>query len=625
MEKIKKIFCLMITLCLSIFIFTFSADALQCTYTISNPDDSYIFTNQNSNYRKFMEKVGVSYSQDNDSYQNIDAIIESMMGDVRGSKSAYELLSPNTSYVQSFKFVLKFDDNNSVEIDDGDALLSWEKYNKSLDEFSINNTKRMTTYVIHLPKQGLKPDDPYILNSKCPDAIGVSLASMPSLIDVWDGSSYDSSKYDIGPYNPFALYEENLMDNQFLAYITSVKFFSDDGIVDFDKNIEKYISDVSIEASLRTKQLCINNGVSCSPYYIIALKDDNEINYNRFLNAKMCTYRDLNLVKNVSSIIKETNLSDSNKVKTILSYYEKDNGNDLEKVKKSINNDIETLNTFLNSDVVSCIDNSFDLKNGKGLNEYLKKSPSFVAKYSNEYKSTLEDILKQIDVLHEAIQQDNKKDEIISKSNCDEVGKYSTSAQKECIDEYVKERVNEINCEGLYFKTTQLTDIEKHLKEKLEKECESKSDKRSCFVNQCNNMKKKSIKDLSDIANGASDEQINARKIYEKIFSNYVNYRNDKLKTSVEICKILSSDKGIGGYIKGALNLIRIGGPILIILLTLMDGIKNFVSFKEDANKKFFNNLKIRLICGGLLFLVPTIISLLLGMFLSNVCVDAVK
>lgn len=86
-----------------------------------------------------------------------------------------------------------------------------------------------------------------------------------------------------------------------------------------------------------------------------------------------------------------------------------------------------------------------------------------------------------------------------------------------------------------------------------------------------------------------------------------------------DFCDILTSGS-IYDYIKLVLNLIRIGGPILVIGLTAFDGMKMISSFKEDENKKFWNHLKIRLICLVILILVPTIINFVVDLFIEGSC-----
>lgn len=88
---------------------------------------------------------------------------------------------------------------------------------------------------------------------------------------------------------------------------------------------------------------------------------------------------------------------------------------------------------------------------------------------------------------------------------------------------------------------------------------------------------------------------------------------------AVDFCDILKTD--LIDYIKIVMNIIRIGGPILIIFLTGFDVIKMIASFNDDESKKFWKNLKIRLICLVILILVPTIINWIINLLIKDACI----
>lgn len=110
--------------------------------------------------------------------------------------------------------------------------------------------------------------------------------------------------------------------------------------------------------------------------------------------------------------------------------------------------------------------------------------------------------------------------------------------------------------------------------------------------------------------------------ISKKIVKLYENHGIDISKSDKNaFCSILlgeGKDDGLYPYIRLVLNLIRIAGPILVVLLTAFDGMKVITSFKGDENKKFWNHLKIRLICLVILILVPTIINYIVNLFISS-------
>ena len=89
--------------------------------------------------------------------------------------------------------------------------------------------------------------------------------------------------------------------------------------------------------------------------------------------------------------------------------------------------------------------------------------------------------------------------------------------------------------------------------------------------------------------------------------------------TTKGLCTILyDKENGLGDYIGGGLNLIRIVGPILVIVLTGLDAMKSIASQKEEEIRKFWDHIKIRLICLALLFLVPTIVNFLLDLVIKE-------
>lgn len=133
--------------------------------------------------------------------------------------------------------------------------------------------------------------------------------------------------------------------------------------------------------------------------------------------------------------------------------------------------------------------------------------------------------------------------------------------------------------------------------------------------------KNKSASDIqSEIASTQNDveESIKdsiSKKIVELYENQGINIGDN------DFCSILlgeGKNDGLYPYIRLVLNLIRIAGPILVVLLTAFDGMKVITSFKGDENKKFWNHLKIRLICLVILILVPTIINYIVNLFISS-------
>lgn len=63
------------------------------------------------------------------------------------------------------------------------------------------------------------------------------------------------------------------------------------------------------------------------------------------------------------------------------------------------------------------------------------------------------------------------------------------------------------------------------------------------------------------------------------------------------------------------LNVIKVVGPILVVILSSIDFIKVIVKSDDEAMSKAQKKLIMRLILVLLLFLIPTIVQVLLGMF----------
>lgn len=142
----------------------------------------------------------------------------------------------------------------------------------------------------------------------------------------------------------------------------------------------------------------------------------------------------------------------------------------------------------------------------------------------------------------------------------------------------------------------------------------------------CNNITKEALQDEINKDKEKLDDELN--KSLTLYLTDMFEQRGIEIPDEDEFCKLLfdkDTENGIYQYIKLIVDLIRIGGPLLVIFLTAFDGIKMITSFKEEENKKFLNHLKIRLICLVLLILVPTIIKFLTDQFITNKCSDELQ
>lgn len=79
-----------------------------------------------------------------------------------------------------------------------------------------------------------------------------------------------------------------------------------------------------------------------------------------------------------------------------------------------------------------------------------------------------------------------------------------------------------------------------------------------------------------------------------------------------EDCKVLGSK--FYRFIKSAFIWIQVGGPIIALILSLVDFASAILSGEEDAKKKAVKNVKTRLIAAGLLIIIPFILQLILNL-----------
>ena len=154
--------------------------------------------------------------------------------------------------------------------------------------------------------------------------------------------------------------------------------------------------------------------------------------------------------------------------------------------------------------------------------------------------------------------------------------------------------------------------------------CKDESNVSACVSAYPNNVcDNKTGEDVSkDMTKSQKDIEEDIKDTIEKKLIEY--YENKGIEIgNTDFCDILvgkDNKTGLYPYIKIVLNITRIGGPILVVILTGLDVMKVISSFKDDENKKFWNHLKIRLICLVILILVPTIINFLVKLVIASAC-----
>lgn len=161
---------------------------------------------------------------------------------------------------------------------------------------------------------------------------------------------------------------------------------------------------------------------------------------------------------------------------------------------------------------------------------------------------------------------------------------------------------------------------EKKLYEMINPSCDKAgASYKKCMISTCELYKQNpnnldTIKTAyNDIINGTTEAQRDLKESTEKVYIDLIKMGGIDIEGG-DLCLIL---KDLQPYIDIVINIIRIGGPLLVLILTGLDAMKTIGSSNEEENKKFFNRLKIRLICVAILILVPTIID-----FLVNLAID---
>lgn len=251
--------------------------------------------------------------------------------------------------------------------------------------------------------------------------------------------------------------------------------------------------------------------------------------------------------------------------------------------------------------------------------------------------------LSQLEKLNFLLERESNDSELI-KTTCDrsDVGEMKDvislscakwlqvgySSYEECYKESSIDLIKEFNCENIANYAIGATNnlnsnedwyvafVQQNIDSYMNSDCKGKigTEKKECVQNACE--QDKNNYSNADARVGKIDEQVN--KITDDYNKATLNIYNDitnvsGIKTDTKICDFLGP-KGIGNYIDGALNVTMIGGVLLTIALSIMDGIKVFASFKEDENRKFFDHLKIRLICIALLIIIPNILKFLVNL-----------
>ena len=160
---------------------------------------------------------------------------------------------------------------------------------------------------------------------------------------------------------------------------------------------------------------------------------------------------------------------------------------------------------------------------------------------------------------------------------------------------------------------------------KKEYDCRNSGNPSACVASYPSNFctGKTSEEIVNDMNEKKEKIDDNIEEIMGKKLIEYYENKGIEISDDTDFCDILigkDNENGLYPYIKIVLNVTRIGGTVLVVILTGLDVMKVISSFKDDENKKFWNHLKIRLICLVVLILVPTIINFLVKLVIESAC-----
>lgn len=204
-------------------------------------------------------------------------------------------------------------------------------------------------------------------------------------------------------------------------------------------------------------------------------------------------------------------------------------------------------------------------------------------------------------------------------SRCD-----SASNKEDCEKEICSQY--NFNCYEIVNSGQKLNDAQTSILAEASSTCKANGE--MCIVSKCDEIKQSEGSVCESIVNQETEDEKKLKdkvdKAIKKFIDTYVNVGVDINDADQDqLCDILmgkDNKKGLYPYIKIVLNVTRIGGSVLVVILTGLDVMKVISSFKDDENKKFWNHLKIRLICLVVLILVPTIINFLLNLIIDSAC-----
>ncbi len=451
--------------------------------------------------------------------------------------------------------------------------------------------------------------------------------------------------------------DEECTDSQFNSYVQCIRFGKELYLSDYNYDYISLIGDANLTPGAKGANMILFKEGNVNVNSQGTSQQDN----SQLLNAISCTldtvssgfstdeaYRIKNIIDgatrnpdyNIRNIYEDVvtlsvkdaedtirDVKDGNDISTYkgkmiynyiltLPYFEKSTASE---AYQMMQDDIKTLENYKNeySEFENCLSDAYGFKE-KTPKEAIKMYMEYDKTYQGLYTDAMIQLLsvfteESIKNWYDASKETKYVDDLANK--CQSI--QSEEGRKLCEKNNIKNDIEKIQCTDLLGKDN-LTPSEKVLKSSLDELCKKSSDY-NCYLTKCDEAKKNSKVDeeIENLIEGNTDAQNSARNDVNTFYEHLIEHTGVKLES--DLC-IFFSQGVISEYIDIGLNIVKIGGPILVILLSALDAMKALASQKDDENKKFYSHLKIRLICLALLFFIPAIVQFILDIIEIKSC-----
>lgn len=575
MKQIKKILFTIIVICTSLF-FTSKVMAFSCKYVVYAPFESTSTDLKELAYIlnfKYAYKRMLNHS--NDDYLNL----------LQSLKTKYFLDDSYANYMSAKHYTNEYNQERILFTQDDDAI---SKYLLLMNEFEFGVDAGAIT------KQSWYTDD-------CYDVL--TIGNFP-LVDSMSGTS---------PWVSFNNVDIELTDRGFVEIdeypVKEPMYIAIKDAINsefYQKNQPLLLISDSAETKLAMATIFIEVGY-------------HGIDFDNDYNIDGVVYKYLAIDGFKEAIDKINNDIDSSSVSSD-SYYLEDS------IKEKIINNVFDFYSQKDLEILSAFNSNFAISSNNGqkvgirytIKQYLSSIGSglTVTQWFDEYaKDSHTKYAEALEILLEILNDDEVQERLSLRKKVNDLSKnyYYCKANFSGDEEKIKE-----NC---------ISSCQDYYNFQKDYDCRNEMNVTSCLATHRNDYCyiKTADEITTDISETIQNIVDDTSDIIDKKFIEYYENHGIEISETEDLCDILlgkNDENGLYVYIKGVLNAIRIGGPILVVFLTAFDAMKSISSFKDDENKKFWNHLKIRLICVAILILVPTIINFLVKLAISECVVE---